>query len=66
VESKATADAAVIRSAAYEQDRDFYLFLESLRSFRKIVSGGRNLMMLSTKHPLLKPGFDGPPGAKKP
>ena len=66
VESRATADAAVIRSAAYEQDREFYLFLESLRSFRKIVSGGRSLLMLSTKHPLLKPGFDGMPAPKKP
>jgi membrane protease subunit HflC len=65
VESRATADAAVIRSAAYEQDREFYLFLESLRSFRKVVSGGRSLLMLSTKHPLLKPGLDGPPAPKK-
>src|SRR5262245_38195544 len=60
IESRATADAAVIRSAAFEQDRDFYLFLESLRSFRKIVSSGRNLLMLSTKHPLLKAALDGP------
>ena len=66
VESKATADAAVIRAAAYEQDSAFYLFLESLRSFRKIVSGGRSLLMLSTKHPLLKPGLDGPPKPTKP
>jgi membrane protease subunit HflC len=65
VEGRATADAAVIRSAAYEQDRDFYLFLESLRSFRKIVAGSRNLLMLSTKHPLLKSALEGPP-AKKP
>lgn len=66
VESRATAEAAVIRSAAYEQDRDFYLFLESLRSFRKLVSNGRNLLMLSTKHPLLKPGLEGPAKPMKP
>jgi membrane protease subunit HflC len=65
VESRATADASVIRSAAYAQDTEFYLFLESLRSFRKIVSSGRNLLMLSTKHPLLKPALNGP-AAKKP
>lgn len=61
VESKANADAAVIRSAAYEQDRDFYLFLESLRSFRKTLANSRDLLLLSTKHPLLKPALDGPP-----
>lgn len=61
VESEADADAAVIRSAAFEQDREFYLFLESLRSFRKIVAGGRSLLMLSTKHPLLNRGFGPPP-----
>ncbi|QJW97321.1 protease modulator HflC [Frigoriglobus tundricola] len=66
VEGRATAEAAVIRSAAYAQDTEFYLFLESLRSFRKIVSGGRSLLMLSTKHPLLKQAFDGPPAPKKP
>jgi len=66
VEGRATAEAAVIRSAAYAQDTEFYLFLESLRSFRKIVSGGRSLLMLSTKHPLLKQALDGPPAPKKP
>ncbi|MBN9119407.1 MAG: hypothetical protein J0I06_09650 [Planctomycetes bacterium] len=65
IEGRANADAAVIRSTAYEQDRDFYLFLESLRSFRKVVANGRSLLMLSTKHPLFGRAFDGPP-AKKP
>lgn len=64
IESRASADAAVIRASAYEQDREFYLFLESLRSFRKVVSGGRSLLMLSTKHPLFGRALDGPP--KKP
>jgi membrane protease subunit HflC len=65
VESRANAEAAVIRSAAYEQDREFYLFLESLRSFRKILSNSRDLLLLSTKHPLLKMALDGPGGVKK-
>jgi membrane protease subunit HflC len=64
IESKANADAAVIRSTAYEQDREFYLFLESLRSFRKTLANSRDLILLSTKHPLLRSVFDGPP--KKP
>lgn len=65
-EGRATADAAVIRSTAFEQDRDFYLFLESLRSFRKVVASGRSLLMLSTKNPLLGRGFDAPGAPKKP
>jgi membrane protease subunit HflC len=66
IESKANAEAAITRASAYEQDREFYLFLESLRSFRKILSTSRDLLLLSTKHPLLKPALDGPPPAKKP
>lgn len=65
IESKANADAAVIRSTAYEQDREFYLFLESLRSFRKMLANSRDLLLLSTKHPLLKSVLDGPPGGMK-
>jgi membrane protease subunit HflC len=61
VVSKAKTDAALILASAYEQDRDFYLFLESLRSFRKILENSRDLLLLSTKHPLLKPVLDGPP-----
>jgi membrane protease subunit HflC len=61
IESRARADSAVIRSAAYEQDSGFYLFLEGLRSFRKVVASGRSLLLLSTKHPLLGGGFEGPP-----
>jgi membrane protease subunit HflC len=65
VEGRANAEAAVTRASAYEQDRDFYLFHESLRSFRKILSNSRDLLLLSTKHPLLKPALDGPAGMKK-
>jgi membrane protease subunit HflC len=65
IESRANAEAAVTRSAAYEQDREFYLFQESLRSFRKILSNSRDLLLLSTKHPLLKMALDGPAGMKK-
>jgi membrane protease subunit HflC len=61
IESKAQAEAAVIRSAAYEQDREFYLFLESIRSFRKTLASSRDLLLLSTKHPLLRGVLDGPP-----
>jgi membrane protease subunit HflC len=63
VEGKANADAARTRAAAYAQDREFYLFLESLRAFQGILSGTRDVLLLSTKHPLLKP-LAGPPAPK--
>ena len=49
---------------AYAQDREFYLFLENLRAFQSIVSETRDVLLLSTKHPLLKP-LAGPPHAAR-
>ncbi|MBA4066472.1 MAG: hypothetical protein C0501_22730 [Isosphaera sp.] len=63
VEGQANADAARTRAAAYAQDREFYLFLEGLRAFQGILSGTRDVLLLSTKHPLLKP-LAGPPAPK--
>jgi membrane protease subunit HflC len=60
IEGLANATAASIRAAAYAQDRDFYLFLESLRSFQKMLANTRDVLLLSTKHPLLRP-LAGPP-----
>ncbi len=60
IEGQANADAARIRADAYAQDRDFYLFLESLRSFQSVLANTRDVLLLSTKHPLLKP-LAGPP-----
>lgn len=65
IEGQASADAARIRAAAYSQDRDFYLFLENLRAFQTIISETRDVLLLSTKHPLMKP-LAGPPAPPKP
>jgi membrane protease subunit HflC len=65
IEGQANADAARIRAAAYAQDRDFYLFLENLRAFQSIISETRDVLLLSTKHPLMKP-LAGPPVPPKP
>jgi membrane protease subunit HflC len=65
IEGEANADAARIRAAAYAQDRDFYLFLENLKAFQAIISETRDVLLLSTKHPLMKP-LAGPPMPPKP
>ena len=65
IEGQANADAARIRSTAYAQDREFYLFLENIRAFQTIVSETRDILLLSTKHPLMKP-LAGPPMPPKP
>ena len=60
VEGEAKAEAARIRGAAYAQDREFGLFLEKLQAFQAMVAETRDVLLLSTKHPL----FDllrGPP-----
>jgi modulator of FtsH protease HflC len=63
IEGQANADAARIRSAAYAQDRDFYLFLENIRAFQSLIAETRDVLLLSTKHPLMKP-LAGPPTPK--
>jgi len=60
IEAQANADAVTIRAAAYANDREFYLFLEKLRSFQAMISLTRDVIVLSTKHPLLSL-FAGPP-----
>ena len=65
IEGQANADAARIRAAAYAQDREFYLFLEGIRAFQSIIADTRDVLLLSTKHPLMKP-LAGPPESKKP
>jgi membrane protease subunit HflC len=63
VEGEAKAEAARIRGAAYAQDREFGLFLEKLQAFQAMVAETRDVLLLSTKHPL----FDllkGPPPMK--
>jgi len=65
IEGEAKAESARIRGAAYAQDREFGLFLEKLQAFQAMVSETRDVLLLSTKHPL----FDllrGPPMPMKP
>lgn len=65
IEGEAKAEAARIRGAAYAQDREFGLFLEKLQAFQAMVADTRDVLLISTKHPL----FDllrGPPKPTEP
>jgi membrane protease subunit HflC len=65
IEGEAKAEAARIRGAAYAQDREFGQFLDKLQAFQVMVADTRDVLLLSTRHPL----FDllrGPPGAAPP
>jgi membrane protease subunit HflC len=64
IEGEARADAARIRGAAYAQDREFGLFLEKLQAFQAMVSDTRDVLLLSTKHPLFEL-LRGPPTPPK-
>ena len=60
IESTAKAEAAKIVGAAHAQDPAFATFLEKLQAFQSMVGDTRDVLLLSTKHPL----FDllrGPP-----
>ncbi|MDB5309086.1 MAG: hflC [Gemmataceae bacterium] len=65
IEGGAKAEAARTRGAAYAQDREFGLFLEKLQAFQAMVADTRDVLLISTKHPL----FDllrGPPAPPPP
>jgi membrane protease subunit HflC len=64
IEAQAQAEAARLRAQAYAQDPDFYLFLENLRAFQAAISQSRDLLLLSTRHPLLQPLAGPPPNSR--
>ncbi|MBX9625569.1 MAG: hypothetical protein K2X82_17315 [Gemmataceae bacterium] len=60
IEGEAKAEAARVRGAAYAQDPEFGAFVEKLQAFQAMVADTRDVLLISTRHPL----FDllrGPP-----
>jgi membrane protease subunit HflC len=49
---QADAEAERIRNEAHQKDPEFYVFLQKLRSFRAMMADSRDLILLSTRHPL--------------
>ncbi len=60
LDGQADAEADAIRNNAHAQDREFYVFLQKLKSYQAMLADTRDVLLLSTRHPL----FDlllGPP-----
>ncbi|WP_439625151.1 SPFH domain-containing protein [Gemmata sp.] len=64
IEGTANAEAKRILAQAWAQDREFYLFLQNLRAFQRMMENTRDVWLLSTKNPLLRP-LAGPPTPQK-
>jgi len=71
VEGQADVDADRIRNEAHAQDREFYTFLQRLKAYQALLSETRDVLLLSTKHPLFdlllnppKPAEPAAPGGK--
>ncbi len=65
LDGKADAAAAAVRAAAAAQDPAFYQFLQKLRAYQAMVADSRDVLLLSTRHPLFDLLLGPPKGAKK-
>ena len=61
---QADAEADKIRNEAHSKDRDFYVFLQKLESYKQMLSRTGDLLLLSSRHPLFQLLLN-PPGEPK-
>ncbi len=61
LEGLADVEADRIRNDAHALDRPFYEFLQKLKAYRAILSDTRDVLLLSTKHPLFEWLLSPPP-----
>jgi len=52
VEERAKKEAFDVLNAAHAQDREFYVFLETLKAYQTMFAKTQDVLLLSTKHPL--------------
>lgn len=52
VEGQADVEADKIRNDAHARDREFYAFLQKLKAYQLLLSDTRDVLLLSTRHPL--------------
>ena len=65
IEGQADVEADRVRNDAHARDREFYTFLQKLKAYQLLLSDTRDVLLLSTRHPL----FDlllNPPKAAEP
>jgi modulator of FtsH protease HflC len=52
VEGQADVEADRIRNEAHAQDPEFYKFLQKLKAYQTLLNDTRDVLLISTKHPL--------------
>jgi modulator of FtsH protease HflC len=52
IEGQADVEADRIRNEAHAQDPEFYQFLQKLKAYQSILNDTRDVLLLSTRHPL--------------
>lgn len=52
IEERAKKEAFDVLNAAHAQDREFYVFLETLKAYQTMLAETRDVLLLSTRHPL--------------
>lgn len=69
IESRADVEADRIRNEAQARDPEFYVFLQKLKAYQTLLAETRDVLLLSTRHPLfdrlLTPPTPEPPMHKK-
>ncbi len=66
VAGQADADADRLRAEAFAQDREFFAFLQKLKAYQTMLSDTRDVLLLSTRHPLFDLLLGPPKAAAKP
>ena len=64
LEGQADVDADRIRNQAHAADPAFYAFLQKLKAYQTILAETRDVLLLSSKHPLFDLLLNPPTGAK--
>jgi membrane protease subunit HflC len=64
IRKQADADADKIRNEAHAKDRDFYVFLQKLDTYKQMLGKTSDLLLLSSRHPLFQLLLNPPDGLK--
>ncbi len=63
---QAEVEADKIRNEAHSKDREFYVFLQKLESYKQMLSRTSDLLLLSSRHPLFQLLLNPPATPKEP